>query len=275
MADPVAALRRRRQFILVGVAALAALAVLGVVCMLLIAAGSRRDEELYATVLLGALYVSTALACLPAWRRPRLRVFGIAGVAIAAVTCAVALYWFWSRIPWPARRYWESAAILGTVAGLLCAYVCLTSLARPPRGWRWVRSAAQLCAALLGAWIAVIILRNLSEREGLPPLVILIILTACGTLCTVLLHWLGGLHRPDATTTPLLLALTCPRCRLTQELTAGRARCRECGLTLRIEIEEETCPKCGYVLYRLTSDRCPECGCATESLEKEECQMGP
>ncbi|MEW6251191.1 MAG: hypothetical protein AB1716_11125 [Planctomycetota bacterium] len=35
------------------------------------------------------------------------------------------------------------------------------------------------------------------------------------------------------------------------------------------------CRKCGYNLTGNVSGRCPECGCATESLEKEECQMGP
>ncbi|MEW6253853.1 MAG: hypothetical protein AB1716_24670 [Planctomycetota bacterium] len=35
------------------------------------------------------------------------------------------------------------------------------------------------------------------------------------------------------------------------------------------------CEKCGYLLHGLPEPRCPECGCATESLEKEECQMGP
>ncbi|MEW6251025.1 MAG: hypothetical protein AB1716_10290 [Planctomycetota bacterium] len=36
------------------------------------------------------------------------------------------------------------------------------------------------------------------------------------------------------------------------------------------------CDSCGYNLRTLdTAALCPECGCATESLEKEECQMGP
>ncbi|MEW6253162.1 MAG: hypothetical protein AB1716_21195 [Planctomycetota bacterium] len=35
------------------------------------------------------------------------------------------------------------------------------------------------------------------------------------------------------------------------------------------------CRACGYDLTGNVSGRCPECGCATESLEKEECQMGP
>ena len=35
------------------------------------------------------------------------------------------------------------------------------------------------------------------------------------------------------------------------------------------------CLKCGYDLRGQTEPRCPECGCATESLGKEDCDMGP
>ncbi|MEW6253575.1 MAG: hypothetical protein AB1716_23265 [Planctomycetota bacterium] len=35
------------------------------------------------------------------------------------------------------------------------------------------------------------------------------------------------------------------------------------------------CITCSYDLRGQHEHRCPECGCATESLEKEECQMGP
>ncbi len=35
------------------------------------------------------------------------------------------------------------------------------------------------------------------------------------------------------------------------------------------------CRRCGYDLRGQIEQRCPECGCATESLGKEDCDMGP
>jgi hypothetical protein len=35
------------------------------------------------------------------------------------------------------------------------------------------------------------------------------------------------------------------------------------------------CSNCGYDLTGNVSGVCPECGCATESLGKEDCDMGP
>ena len=160
---------------------------------------------------------------------------------------------------WPPHD-WEELLIVLTLGCLLLAYLCLTALTRLRRPWGWVRVVSQIAAALLAAWVATIVLNRLSEREALPALLVLIMLTGCGTLCTILLHWLGTLHRTDAVTTPLVLTLTCPRCGRSQEWAAGRGRCASCGLVVRIEIEEERCPRCGYSLYRLTSDRCPECG---------------
>lgn len=35
------------------------------------------------------------------------------------------------------------------------------------------------------------------------------------------------------------------------------------------------CNNCGYILKGLPQPRCPACGCATESLGKEDCEVGP
>jgi hypothetical protein len=167
----------------------------------------------------------------------------------------------WDVLPWPARVGFDTWAAIGAAASVLMTYICLLSLARLPRRWWWVRAGAIASASLLVMWIITIVVGELREREGMPPLGVLVILTGCGTICVVLLHWVGASTTPEpAVTTVLVLGLVCPRCGLSQELPAGRSKCRQCGLTFRIEIEEEHCPKCGYVLYRLTSDRCPECG---------------
>ncbi len=237
----------------------------GGAAMFVAAFRSSREDEVGATLLVAALWVATGVACLAGWRRRGFwRVPAVLGVALSTAGCGLILLLAWdyfSGMDWPQREPIQDATVGIVSAGVLMAYVCLLGLARLSKRWQWVRIATIASASLLVAWYIAVIAGFLSERGSGPPVGVLIITTGCGTLCTVLLHWVGASAAPEAmVTTTLALSLTCPRCGAAQELPAGRSKCRQCGLSFRIEIEEEHCAKCGYVLYRLTSDRCPECG---------------
>jgi hypothetical protein len=237
----------------------------GGVCVFLASFRQSRNEALFVTLLVGVLWTAISLACLAGWRRRGVwRVPAVLGVALITVGCGLILLSAWgyfSGIPWPDREPIEESTAGIVVTGVLMAYVCLLGLARLSQRWQWARVATITSAFTLVACIIAIITLSLSERESMPFLGALVVTTACGTLCVVLLHWVGAAAvQEPAVTTPMVIRLVCPRCGDAQELAAGRAQCRTCRLTLRIQIEEEHCAKCGYLLYRLTSDRCPECG---------------
>ena len=257
MPDPMDVMRRRRRTVIVVLTVLAIFVLIGIALSLI--PGISSKDDLCGSLLLLALFTAAAMGCLPAWRHRRWRIVVVFGViaAIAAFICCM-------LIVWTNRGYyyylWEKFALILVTASLLITYICLTTLVRLRGAWRtavWLTRAAALGLAL---WIALIIVYNLRERVAMPVMIPLILLTGCGTVAMIALHWLLAASPDTAVTTPLVLTLTCPRCGLSQQMAAGRAKCDGCGLTLRIEIEEEICPKCGYSLYRLTSDRCPECG---------------
>jgi len=237
----------------------------GGVCVFLVSFQQSRNDNLFATLMIGVLWTGISLACLAGWRRRGVwRVPAVLGVALITIGCGLMLLLVWnyfSGIPWRDRVPIERSTAGIVTAAVLMGYICLIGLARLSRRWQWVRVATIGSGFALAAYIIAIIIRNISETEAMPVLGTLIITTGCGTLCVVLLHWVGASAvQEPAVTTPMVIRLVCPRCGDAQELPAGRARCRTCRLTLCIQIEEEHCATCGYLLYRLTSDRCPECG---------------
>ncbi|HUU98515.1 MAG TPA: hypothetical protein VM487_22505 [Phycisphaerae bacterium] len=224
----------------------------------------RLGDRALQTALSVALFSLTSFGCAIAWERDRWRVVAVIGIVCSVLSIPVYMLGIWIRWGGP---YWEpifkTMAMMATWCVLL-AHMCLLTLARPKRGWRWTVRWTRVCAVLLGLGISAMIIIDPGYPTGevcARVLGGLAILTACGTVCVPILHKLGAIPAgEELVTTPLTLTITCPRCTQSQQVTAGRSRCRSCGLKFRIEIEEAVCIKCGYALYMLTSDRCPECG---------------
>ena len=260
MTDVMGRLDRRRNLLRVVIGLLVGWAVLGAGAVVLCAMRGRSIRYVLLTVLLGTGLSLTALAALPVWRRSYGRLVLGLSVLVSATSFVAGMIWVW-RPGGPRAHGVETVALLvGMTCSALVAFLCLTALARLRSSWEWTRRATRMSAVLLAACIAWIVLFDVRESVGAPTLTILILLTVCGTIGFVFLHWLGKSLPADAVTTPLVVSLVCPRCGEMQEMLAGGARCRRCHLLLRIEIEEELCPACGYLLDRLTSARCPECG---------------
>ncbi|OWY71037.1 hypothetical protein B7486_10520 [cyanobacterium TDX16] len=181
---------------------------------------------------------------------------------VSAVTIALLQIWIpWPL--WPMRFLDPSGSVIAAWA--MAGYFVLsaiTSLARLKRQWIWVRKATLVVAAMLALHLVVLVL----PMDGLPDewfksMATLTILCGCGCVTIPILHQTG-----NAKVTPVLLtsgvsfSMTCPRCKRSQEFSAGRSLCTGCGLKITIEIEEEHCEKCGYPLYQIRSGSCPECG---------------
>lgn len=258
MPDPVAIAQHRRRVLLTIITLLVVAAAIGVAATVWHWSPSGAAYDFFASVLLLLLFSLTAAAGLAMWRRRGGGFFVALGVVSSAIAFVawMTVIWGWPN-PGRVTRPWAFVALTFSV---VVAHFSLLSLARLRRRWEWVRVATRVCAGLLIACFAGAVAWHITERVVLPGLVILLIGVVCGTLCVILLHWLGVVSAREGLTTPMVLLLTCPRCETSQELLAGRARCAQCGLSLRIEIDEEYCENCGYLLYRLTSDRCPECG---------------
>ncbi len=223
----------------------------------------RLGERALQTSLSVALFSLTSFGCAIAWERDRWRVVAVIGIVCSVLSIPLYLSAIW--VGWGPREepIFKTMAMMATWCVLL-AHMCLLALARPKRGWRWTLRWTRVCAVLLGLGISAMIIIDPSfPRPGVCLRLLggLAILTACGTVCVPILHKLGAIPEgEELVTTPLTLTIICPRCTQSQQVTAGRSRCRSCGLKFRIEIEEAVCTKCGYALYMLTSDRCPECG---------------
>jgi hypothetical protein len=256
--------RLHRAFLFALIGSLIVAAGMGLIAMIIQPSFGRLADSVLQTALSVALFSVTSLGCAIAWERDRWRVVAAIGIVCSVLAIPLYLLGIWVRWRGP---HWElmakTMAVMATCCVLL-AHLCLLSLARPKRGWRWTLRWTRVCAVLLGLGISALIIIDPSYPTAdvcLRLLGALAILTAFGTVCVPILHKLGAIPAgEELVTTPLTLTITCPRCTQSQQVTAGRSRCRSCGLRFRIEIEEAVCAQCGYALYMLTSDRCPECG---------------
>lgn len=258
MPNPLVIARRRRRVLLV-IIALLVVAVGGVGVTAWHWSFRRTPGEVILTATLLMVFSLTAAAGLAMWRR---RGGGfILGLSILSSAAAFAA---WMAIIWGIGLgplvITQPRAIAATVFSVVVAHYSLLGLARLRRRWEWVRLVTRVCAGLLFVADIAAVEAHITDRLVLPGFIILLIGVVSGTLCVILLHWVESVYTQEGLTTPMVVALTCPRCGASQELLAGRSRCAECGLSLRIEIDEEYCEKCGYLLYGLTSNRCPECG---------------
>jgi hypothetical protein len=257
-------LRLHRAFLFVLIGSLLVACGMGLLAMIIQSHSGRLADRALQTALSVALFSLTSLGCAIAWERDRWRVVAVIGIGCSVLSVPLYLLGIWVRWGWP---HWEiifrTMVIMATWC-ILLSHLSLLALARSKRGWRWTLRWTRVCAVLLGLGISAMVIIDPSFPMAdvyLRLLGGLAILTAFGTVCVPILHKLGGIPAGDElVTTPLTLTITCPRCTQSQQVTAGRSRCRGCGLKFRIEIEEAVCAKCGYALYMLTSDRCPECG---------------
>ncbi|MFG0329345.1 MAG: zinc ribbon domain-containing protein [Phycisphaerales bacterium] len=201
------------------------------------------------------LLATAALVGLFGGERQWLNIIGAVASAVALLVSLVAI--------------WDDATDTIVVAAwslaAFAAYMNLALLAPLREGQSWVRFGSIAAAAVCAVSFVIMMyhdefgdqsndfLERLSAASG--------IVSACGAMALLVLMALnrranaGFLAEGESA-----VELTCPRCKLSQELPNGDSACRSCGLRFHIRVEEPRCPECEYLLYDLASDRCPECG---------------
>jgi hypothetical protein len=250
----------QRVLLLSFIGSLVACGLVGIYVLILGRFGSLEGRVLGSVATIGAAAI-LALACAINWETRRWHPIGLVGfgvVGIALVLVLTTIWWEW-RVPYPEwlGKTTAAAAVLAVAA----PHTGLLALARLPRSHEWVRIVTVLAIGLLAILIIGLIIAEPRSDDWFRVLGVLAIIDVCGTIAVPILHRVHALQRKEQVVThEHVLALTCPRCRKTQELPEGRSKCGQCGLRFVIEIEEERCLKCGYLLYRLESEVCPECG---------------
>lgn len=259
-------MRLRRVFLWTMIVSLSLAAALGIVAILFPGFG-RTQERILATALLVGGFSLPALASSIVLAKRRLVMVMWAGILSTLAAMALWLSLVWME-PWLyANNDWAEFIIRAgtpfTVMSILASHVGLLALLRLDRSpFRAVRTLTVACAVLLGLFVVgVVWFEDIDEWSG-KTIGVLSILTACGTIVTPVLGLIEHLQRRgsrESIPSSVKIDLTCPRCRTSQTLPAGSARCVQCGLRIDIDVEEPRC-ECGYLLYQLKGDKCPECG---------------
>ncbi len=151
-----------------------------------------------------------------------------------------------------------------SIAGLIALYVgfanlCLIGSLKP--GQMWLLYGTLAIALVLVFMAALLVFEVGHEDDMLRYIAATSIPTACGAIALAVVHRLNRRAEFEMTAPDyLLIHLTCPRCRASQQVKPGKSHCDRCQLKFDITIEEPKCPACGYLLYMLEGDHCPECG---------------
>ncbi len=252
-----------QRTLLVGfIGSIALCGAIGVYCLLVGSFGSIQIRVLFSTMSIAAASILGLASAIP-WERRRWHPVGPVGAGAVAVALVMVLIIIWADgwIRW--RGYLNFAEYVGVscVWGVAFPHLGLMSLATVQRHHEWIRRATVLAILLLATLITLTIFVTLKGDEWARAMGVIGIFVACGTIAIPILHRVSAIQAREAVrTVELFLSLTCPRCKTTQQLPAGRSTCKSCGLRFRIDIEEEQCTHCGYPLYKLDSDVCPECG---------------
>jgi hypothetical protein len=180
--------------------------------------------------------------CVDRGRHRPLMIAGIAATGMAGVG--------WAYLIWNARSLGNdaielAASLNGTITALagLVAVVAVTHVHRTANPLAiTLRRANGVVASLLASSIIIAIWFAENSRyddEMAKAIGIFAVLTACGTLSTLLVMRMRHLtHEEDKAddVVRLDLSVRCPRCGVRQTIQTGGAACAQCGLDIRIMV---------------------------------------
>jgi hypothetical protein len=260
-------MRLRRVFLWTMIVSLSLAAAMGIVAILFPGFGDTQMKILGTSLIVGGFSLP-ALACAIVLGKRRLVTLMWVGIGSTMAATALWLVMVWAEPwSWSDAVQWADviaksgftfafAAVLASLIGLLS----LLRLDRPP--FRSIRTATFSTATVLFLMSVLAIWAEIDDQWMGKTIAVLSILATCGTIVTPVLGLIEHLQRRgsrESIPTSVKIDLTCPRCRTSQTLPAGTARCIKCGLRIDIDVEEPRC-ECGYLLYQLQAEKCPECG---------------
>jgi hypothetical protein len=254
---------KTHRYFLIGILAVAGIAVLSCIAILTLGSSLRDRMDICISIAFSVgfclLLAFAALTALdrPYWKYPAgigmtlavlsIIIFPICIVVEAYATSRNQSLWRWPAtcmlsaslfclVPWVgAMRIKSLGRLLQllAIASMLGSYAIFLSMI-----WDWIHGGEEMDVLLFTFFI----------------------LTGGSSVATFALYKFFGLKLPDPLTTIDQTLFVCPRCLKEQELPMGESHCVACKLQFKIEVEEPKCPNCGYSLRALTHPICPECG---------------
>lgn len=203
-----------------------------------------------------------ALFCGRLIQQGRMMVLMWTGVAAIAAALTLWLILLWTTFAWGILEHAIPVAQVSTIAGCWVALLALLTTQKPSdaRLHHMFNMTLTFSTLLAGTLLWAIYKDDL--KSNAPFIVALAVLTAAGTLLTVMLSKVAQIRPPapmETLPSDAMIQFTCPRCATSQLFKIGGDNCCQCRLRVDISFEEPRCD-CGYPLYKLQSDRCPECG---------------
>jgi len=253
----------RLRTVLLGIMLAAMVLAVSIVVFWIVADESSGEYVLVTALIVGA-FSFTALMCVNMLTRGRYKGVMWTGTIASLLACLIwqpVIMMEWWRYSNP-----QSIALAGTALSIVAGWCTLFA---GLKSHTWINTLGSIVVNFtlaVAAFVGVMIFFGVAlepRNDGyFATMGVASLLGGCGLVTSMALAMMSRVrHQGQGETLSgkVAVELTCPRCRTSQTIRPGMARCSSCKLRIEVIVEEPVCA-CGYQLYQLTGATCPECG---------------
>jgi hypothetical protein len=186
----------KKFFLYLLIASVASSAVIGIGVVLFGNFGEL-ETKILLTTLTVIITSILGLACGAYLETGRGKILPLAGITLAVISSALWIFLVWNGTIY--ENFFAKLLLSLTLTAAACSHICLLSIARLDKRFRWSNYAAQIAVWLLTAILLVLIWGNFKNTTGFISRIIgvLSIIIAALTITTPIFHWLSN-HAPRA-----------------------------------------------------------------------------